>query len=1211
MARSARLSNPTGLARDAEGNLYIADRGHDRIRRVTPAGVITTVAGNGGTTFDPASEGQQATAVAVPDGKSVTVRRDGTIVIASLDRLLAVDPDGRLRTLLGGGTANPIVAGVPSLNGDFGNLWSPNEMPDGTLAVGDGFLSVVFQIGEPLPGYSGDEIRIPNPSGTEVWVFDRQGRHLKTVDSLTQADLWAFAYDAEGRLLTLTDGDNLTTAIERIAGVPKALIGPYGHRTELGLDPNGWLNDVTTPAGRQQTFRYTEDGLMDRHTDARGATSEYLFSETGHLIAATNRAGTTQTFTRFGFGEDYRVLQTSPSGLATRYHVNRQGSGATENTRTRSDGFATTTSRSADGTRQQVAPDGTVTTTRLAADPRFGMTSAIAAEVVTTTPGGKTRVTQHDRAVTLGDPLDPLSVTSMIDTVTVNGKTSTRAWDAATRTYTLTSPEGRIVTVKVDEQRRPLETKLPGFLAVEMSYDTDGLVRSIAQGSGTDRREMAFDYDLLGRLETHTDPEARTTTYTHDPDDLPSSQVLPGNRTLGLGFDGNGNLNRVTPPGRPDHTFEYTPDDLPELYRPPTLGGNFESSSSTFDNDRRPELITRAGRQEVDLGYDPEGRLESIAVDGDALTYGYSDTTGQLESLTGPAAAPDRQALTYGFDGFLPTSTTWSGPVAGSVARSFDDDFRLTTESVNGLHTVTFVYDDDGLLEGAGDLDLIRSASSGFLTGTALQSVTTATGYSPFGEISSLSATAVSTEIFRIDVPVRDSLGRIVETRETIQGVTDTVIYDYDPAGRLETVTKNGTLVATYGYDANGNRTSFSSPNETITAVVHDDQDRLTTYGDLTFTYKKSGELATKTQNGQTVQYGYDAFGNLRTVDLPDGISIEYLVDGEGRRIGKKVQGVLGQGFLYGDRLNPIAELDSSGAVLSRFVYGSKGWVPDYLVKGGVTYRILSDLRGSVRLVVDAATGAIVQRLDFDEYGRVLQDTNPGFQPFGYAGGLWDPQTGLVRFGARDYDPEIGRWTAKDPIGFAGGDTNLYAYVANDPINLIDPSGEIAPLAVLYLLAEIGFTIYDIYDLLNTLQDPTVSDCEKLLTAIGATLGIAAVGGGYGWLARKLYRWYKARKAADLLKDVAKRQSRKAPNQVPPGVRTLEGQYIDDLGRVQPWKAHYDEYGRQVGRTDFNAGNRSQGIPDTHYHRTEYSAQFPHGKSAGDHVPGEFPGVRP
>ena len=65
-------------------------------------------------------------------------------------------------------------------------------------------------------------------------------------------------------------------------------------------------------------------------------------------------------------------------------------------------------------------------------------------------------------------------------------------------------------------------------------------------------------------------------------------------------------------------------------------------------------------------------------------------------------------------------------------------------------------------------------------------------------------------------------------------------------------------------------------------------------------------------------------------------------------------------------------------------------------------YRIITDHLGSVRLVVDAATGAVAQRIDYDAFGRILSDSNPGFQPFGYAGGLYDADTGLTRFGWRD-----------------------------------------------------------------------------------------------------------------------------------------------------------------------------------------------------------------
>ena len=71
----------------------------------------------------------------------------------------------------------------------------------------------------------------------------------------------------------------------------------------------------------------------------------------------------------------------------------------------------------------------------------------------------------------------------------------------------------------------------------------------------------------------------------------------------------------------------------------------------------------------------------------------------------------------------------------------------------------------------------------------------------------------------------------------------------------------------------------------------------------------------------------------------------------------------------------------------------------------------------------------------------MLSDTNPGFQPFGFAGGLYETDTGLVRFGARDYDASVGRWTNKDPILFAGGDSNLYGYVVENPVNFFDRNG--------------------------------------------------------------------------------------------------------------------------------------------------------------------------
>ncbi|WP_239236261.1 RHS repeat-associated core domain-containing protein [Candidatus Nitrotoga sp. BS] len=199
------------------------------------------------------------------------------------------------------------------------------------------------------------------------------------------------------------------------------------------------------------------------------------------------------------------------------------------------------------------------------------------------------------------------------------------------------------------------------------------------------------------------------------------------------------------------------------------------------------------------------------------------------------------------------------------------------------------------------------------------------------------------------------------------------------------------------------------------------------------------------------------AIGNLLNVTLPDGTAIDYLIDGENRRIGKKVNGTLVQAFLYQGRLRPVAELNSTNAIVSRFVYATHINVPDYMIKASVTYRIIADNLGSPRLVVNTSTGAIVQRMDYDEFGNVIADSNPGFQPFGFAGGLYDRNTKLLRFGARDYDAEVGRWTAKDPILFEGGDRNLYTYVGGNPLSYVDPLG----LASLYTDMRGGTTTFD------------------------------------------------------------------------------------------------------------------------------------------------------
>jgi RHS repeat-associated protein len=278
--------------------------------------------------------------------------------------------------------------------------------------------------------------------------------------------------------------------------------------------------------------------------------------------------------------------------------------------------------------------------------------------------------------------------------------------------------------------------------------------------------------------------------------------------------------------------------------------------------------------------------------------------------------------------------------------------------------------------------------------------------------------------------------------------------YTYHLRGWLERVEEvmadqNGnehtSVLGSYSYDGNGNRLS--------NGAVYDWQDRLREDNEYVYAHDRNGALTQKIakSDGALTTYDHDAFGRLVGVTLPDGTNITYQLDPLGRRVAKYKDGAVQWTALYRGKHQLVQlrqPVDGGSDLVTRFVYGLGRNVPDYMVRGSDTYRILTDMRGSVRLVVDAGQGLEPQRVDYDAWGNVIEPDSPernlGFQPFGYAGGLYDEDTGLVHFGSRDYDPKTGRWTSKDPLGFDSGSTNLYLYANGDPVNYADPGGQIA-----------------------------------------------------------------------------------------------------------------------------------------------------------------------
>lgn len=1041
-ATAAQLNFPRVIALAPNGSLYIAEELNYRIRRVDPDGVITTVAGNG--TAGYSGDGGSATDAELRSPYGVAIAPDGSLYIADTGngRIRRVGADGLITTVAGNGQGG--YSGDGGLATAAGmNPYGITFAPDGSLYIADTSNRRIRKISSTLPGVGIGDFLIPSANGRELYQFDSSGRHLKTLNPLTNAVKYQFTYDSSGLLTALTDGDGNKTTIERDAtGKALAIVAPFGQRTTLTHDSHGFLASVGNPAGETHRITYSDDGLLQTFSDPNGHASTMAYDASGRLTKDSNAAGGSKTLARTDLNStDYLASIATGLGRTTTHKIEYPAAGGMKRTDTAPDGTVTTRAIATDGSTTMTTADGTSISSLAGPDPRFSMMAPLQKSFSATT-GGLTSTQSTERTVNLSDPSNPLSLTSLTDTFTLNGRTSTSVFDVATKMATSTSAAGRVATGTVDAQGRLLTSQIAGLNAVTATYDTFGRLATVAQGASPDDRTVSFGYNAQGYLASVTDPLSRSVGFEYDLAGRVTRQTLPDGRQILYGYDKNGNLASLQPPGKSAHVFQYTAVDQNSTYAPPAVAGVANGNTTyVYDIDKALTDIVRPDGQTLHLNYNAtSGNPTSLVLQPANKTldsYSYDAVTGKLKTITDQLGG----SLNYTYNGALLTQVAWTGAITGTVDVAYDTDFRvksLTADKADpAALAVAYGYDADSLLTQAGDLVLTRNAQNGLLTNTTLGKVTDSRSYDGFGAVtayaSSFDASALLQEHYTYD-----KLGRITQTVETVQGTANTLNYGYDPAGRLSEVKLNGAVQSTYTYDDNGNR--LTGPGLT-TAPTYDGQDRLLTYGTATFAYTDNGELTSKTVGATVTTYHYDVLGNLLQVGLPGNTTIDYVVDGKNRRIGKKVNGTLVQGFLYQDQLKPIAELDGNNAIVSRFIYATHVNVPDYMIKGGITYRIITDHLGSPRLVVNTTDGSIAQQMNFDEFGRVTLDSNPGFQPFGFAGGLYDRDTGLVRFGARDYDAVTGRWMSKDPIGFGGGDSNFYGYVINNPTMLVDPNG--------------------------------------------------------------------------------------------------------------------------------------------------------------------------
>ncbi|MBJ7330377.1 MAG: hypothetical protein JHC95_10795 [Solirubrobacteraceae bacterium] len=1037
---------PRGLSFDNAGDLLFAIPAKHVIERVGGDGLVKRFAGTGQgvTAGNDLDYGKEALQTAIADPMIAVQAPNGTYFVRTYgaadngnNTIFAIGADGRTRAVAGepdcqtGGqyTLGP-VSPLEDCIGSHAQTGLATT-GDSNIIYTDGRIQV-RRVHDPMPGFGEGALTIPSADGLELYEFNQNGRHQRTVSASDGHVIAAFGYDAENRLTSITDNDGNKTTIERDAtGKPQAIVAPGGQRTEVKIDANGMLGELKNPAGEARKLAY-DKGLLTKLTDPAGGEHVFDYDNTGRLESDLSPDGTKKVLTRTVDGDGFSVTVTTKAGRKTKYAVRNLADGTVERKQTDPTGAVSTALQRPDGTTETTTPSGAKSVIEFAGDPRFGLQSPYLSKFEVITPSGRKQTITDERTVEMTDPDVPLSLTKFTSTRTQSwtgdggGSTSaTTRWDRATRTFESTSTEGRKTTQTYDAKGHMVKMTAPGEkVARTLTYDDEGHLKQVVHGD----QSATYAYDDKDRVKSTTDALGRKTSLEYDAADRTAAITTPGNRTYRFEYDADGNRTAVKMPGGKVHRLGYTKAGAVKSYTTPKN----RALARAFDDDGFVKGLERPSGDTLDLGLDAGGRSTGVNPGANSepdygLSYVAGDDRVDHWTTTPAAGGAALQDIAATYDGDQITSMTYTGKAAGAYSYEYNGQLRLDRmKLVSGGDTVDTAIsrDDEGHITKLGGFDLTLNGPSGAASAIKDAKLAAQLEYDDVGRFDAHRTKVNAKDVFDLDL-TRDKAGRITQRVEKLGGSTITWVNTYDDDGQLRKTTRNGQAIGAWDYDADGNRTSGGATYDEDgvqtggMGVTSDANGNVVTRGGWTFTYGPSGNLLRAVGSGKTIDYTYDASGHL--VAREEG--------------GKKTS------FLYGDPDDGDRVTASRGedGVLTTYLYDQDSRM--FALRRGVAqFYVGTDQVGSPRVIADA-NGDAVRTIEYDPWGKHLAETGSVQVPVGFAGGVEDQDTGLVRFGQRWYDPQTGRFISRDPTLLNGGQFNFYLYVGNDPVGHTDPTG--------------------------------------------------------------------------------------------------------------------------------------------------------------------------
>ncbi|OQW62895.1 MAG: hypothetical protein BVN28_04890 [Nitrospira sp. ST-bin4] len=787
----------------------------------------------------------------------------------------------------------------------------------------------------------------------------------------------------------------------------------------------GNLAKITTPNGRYLTFTYDASNRITQVADILGRTITYTYDASGRLWKVTNPMSGVSEYT---YDASHRLL------------TNKEPNGNTHVTNTYDANGRVATQTQADSTTYQFAytldGSGNVTQTDVT-DPRgyvkrfvfnsAGLTTSITeaygeAIAQTTTYEWQagtnlllsvTDALSRKTAYTYDSKGNVLTVTKLHGTAnavtatftyesTYNqvatvtdplSHTTTFGYDSKGNLTTITNALNKTTTLTVNAQGQPLTITDPLNNVTTFTYEVGDLVKV----KDPLNRETQRILDAAGRLRNLTNPLGQQTLYQPDALDRITQLTDAINGNTAFTYDANSNLLTVTDAKSQQTVYTYSNMNRTSTRKDPLVN----TETYTYDNNGNVATVTDRKSQVTTNTYDAlNRRTKATYHDSTSTNYTYDAGNRITQVQEKDSGGTVTATISRTYDGL--DRLTQEVTPQGQIDYAYDNASRRTSLTVAGQTAVTYTYD-----------------NANRLTQIAQGSATVTLAYD--------------------DADRRTSLtypnGNKIE-------------YAYNAASELTTLTyKSGSTTIgdlTYTYDAAGNRIktggSFARSGlpPALTTVSYNSNNQQTTFGSNTITYDLNGNLATVNDGSDTTTYTWNVRNQLTGISNT-GFAATFTYDSFGRRTGRTVQGTT-TNYVY-DGLNPVQE--KSGSTVTANLLTGLGIDEFFQRTDGVGSRaLLTDALGSTIALGDSS-GTLQTQYTYEPFGYTTESGSASTSSYKYTG-REDDGAGLYYYRARYYHPRLQRFIAEDPIGFRGGDTNLYRNVGGNPLMWRDPLGHFA-----------------------------------------------------------------------------------------------------------------------------------------------------------------------